>query len=117
MGSWMCAIVRAPLPSDSQSADAMARHSAREAHLDPVGEAFDALVRLAGAADPPLGSLLAWRFGEATGTLAIGAEPARQALTASTVQGIATVQLELEARGPAGGRCRATWSNFASSRS
>jgi hypothetical protein len=67
-----------------------------------AGERLDVPVRLAGAAAPPEGAALAWRFGVQGGTLPIGADPVILSLTAGSPDAIVTVSLELEARGPGG---------------
>ena len=63
-----------------------------------AGETFEVTVRLAGAADAPHGATLAWAFGQAEGTLALGAEPAFLALAAPSLDAVEVVPLTLEAR-------------------
>jgi hypothetical protein len=67
------------------------------------GERFDVSVRLAGAADPPQGARLAWRFADKSGEATLGPEPTTIGLAAGIVDAIAIVPLELEAR-DGGGR-------------
>jgi hypothetical protein len=68
-----------------------------------AGERFDVSVRLAGAADPPDGARLAWRFSGRSGEAALGSDPTTIALTAGVADAIAVESLELEAR-DGGGR-------------
>jgi len=63
-----------------------------------AGELFEVSVRLAGAAEPPEGARLAWRFAEDSGETALGSDPTAIALSAGAAGAIATVPLELEAR-------------------
>ena len=63
-----------------------------------AGEHFEVSVRLAGAADPPEGARLKWRFGPESGEAALGAEPTTVALSTGAADAIAIVPLELEAR-------------------
>src|SRR5580704_2697443 len=63
-----------------------------------AGERFEVSVRLAGAADLPEGAQFKWRFADARGDAALGAEPTTVALSAATADMIAIVPLELEAR-------------------
>ena len=63
-----------------------------------AGERFDVSVRLAGAAEPPEGARLAWRFAEESGEAALGPDPTTLTLTAGAVDAITVVALELEAR-------------------
>ena len=63
-----------------------------------AGERFDVSVRLAGAAEPPAGARLAWRFADERGEAALGPDPTTIALSAGVVDAIAVVPLELEAR-------------------
>ena len=63
-----------------------------------AGERFDVSVRLAGAAEPPAGARLAWRFADERGEAALGPDPTMIALSAGVVDAIAVVPLELEAR-------------------
>ncbi len=63
-----------------------------------AGERFEVSVRLAGAAEPPEGARLVWRFGDEGGEAALGAEPTTIALAAGAAEAIAIVPLELEAR-------------------
>jgi hypothetical protein len=62
-----------------------------------AGERFEASVRLAGAADPPEGARLKWRFAAQSGEAALGPEPTIVALSADAADAIAVVPLELEA--------------------
>jgi hypothetical protein len=62
-----------------------------------AGERFDVSVRLAGAAEPPEGVRLAWRFAENSGEAALGPDPTTIALSAGAADAIAIVPLELEA--------------------
>jgi hypothetical protein len=63
-----------------------------------AGERFDVSVRLAGAAKPPEGARLAWRFADKGGEAPLGPEPTIIALSAGSADAIAIVPLELEAR-------------------
>ena len=63
-----------------------------------VGERLEVSVRLAGAAEPPDGAQLAWRFAGQSGDAAIGSEPITITLAAGAAEAIAIVPLELEAR-------------------
>ena len=63
-----------------------------------AGERFEVSVRLAGAADPPDGARLAWRFADQSDEAALGSEPTTLALSAGAADAIAIVPLELEAR-------------------
>ena len=63
-----------------------------------AGERFDVSVRLAGAAEPPEGARLAWRFADERGEAALGPDPTIIALSPGVVDAIAVVPLELEAR-------------------
>jgi len=63
-----------------------------------VGERFEVSVRLAGAAEPPEGARLQWRFAEDSGETALGSDPTAIALSAGAADAITTVPLELEAR-------------------
>ena len=63
-----------------------------------AGERFEVCVRLAGAAEPPEGARLVWRFGDEGGEAALGRDPTTIALTAGAAEPIAIVPLELEAR-------------------
>ncbi len=67
-----------------------------------AGERFEVSVRLAGAAEPPEGARLVWRFGDEGGEAALGRDPTTIALTAGAAEAIAIVPLELEARAPKG---------------
>jgi hypothetical protein len=64
-----------------------------------AGERFEVSVRLAGAAQPPDGARLQWRFGDEGGEAALGPDPTVIALTAGAIDTIAIVPLELEVRG------------------
>jgi hypothetical protein len=66
-------------------------------------ERFKASVRLAGAADPPEGARLAWRFADKSGEAPLGGEPTTISLTAAPSDAIVLAPLELEAR-DGGGR-------------
>jgi hypothetical protein len=66
------------------------------------GERLEVVVRLAGAAPPPPGARLTWRFAGQSGDVAIGAEPATIALSGEAVETTTIVPLELEARDRAG---------------
>ena len=68
-----------------------------------AGERFEVCVRLAGAAEPPEGARLKWRFADQSGEAALGAEPTTIALSPRAAEAIAIVPLELEAR-DGGGR-------------
>jgi hypothetical protein len=68
-----------------------------------VGERFEVSVRLAGAAPPPEGARLKWRFADASGEAALGPDPRTVAFSAGAVDMIATVSLDLEAH-DGGGR-------------
>ncbi len=63
-----------------------------------AGERFEVSVRLAGAAGPPEGARLVWRFGDERGEAALGRDPTTIALAAGAAEAIAIVPLELEAR-------------------
>ena len=63
-----------------------------------AGERFEVSVRLAGAAQPPDGARLKWRFADESGEAALGSEPTTIALSAGAADAIAIVALELEAR-------------------
>jgi len=63
-----------------------------------AGGRFEVSVRLAGAAELPEGAWFKWRFADARGDAALGAEPTTVALSAATADMIAIVPLELEAR-------------------
>ena len=63
-----------------------------------AGGRFEVSVRLAGAANPPDGARLAWRFADQSDEAALGSEPMTLALSASAADAIAIVPLELEAR-------------------
>ena len=63
-----------------------------------AGERFDVSVRLAGAAKPPEGARLAWRFAEESGEAALGPDPTTLTLTAGAVDATTVVALELETR-------------------
>ena len=63
-----------------------------------AGERFEVSVALAGAADPPEGARLKWRFASQSGQATLGAEPTILALSADAADAIAVVPLELEAR-------------------
>jgi len=67
------------------------------------GQRFDSSVRLAGAADPPEGARLVWRFADESGEAALGVEPTTITVAAPPSDVIALVPLELEAR-DGGGR-------------
>ncbi|HEX9167665.1 MAG TPA: hypothetical protein VF886_01875 [Roseiarcus sp.] len=67
-----------------------------------AGERLDVSVRLAGAAQPPEGASLAWRFADEIGEAALGPEPTTITLTAGAMEAIGIVALELEARDGAG---------------
>jgi hypothetical protein len=71
-------------------------HTARTAVR--TGERFEVSVRLAGAADPPDGARLAWRFADQSDEAALGSEPTTLALSAGAADAIAIVPLELQAR-------------------
>jgi Glycosyl hydrolases family 2/Glycosyl hydrolases family 2, sugar binding domain len=71
-------------------------HTARTAVR--TGESFEVSVRLAGAAEPPDGARLAWRFADQSDEAALGSEPTTFALSAGAADAIAIVPLELEAR-------------------
>jgi Glycosyl hydrolases family 2/Glycosyl hydrolases family 2, sugar binding domain len=71
-------------------------HTARTAVR--TGERFEVSVRLAGAAEPPDGARLAWRFADQSDEAALGSEPTTLALSAGAADAIAIVPLELEAR-------------------
>ena len=68
-----------------------------------AGERFEVSMRLAGAAEPPEGARLKWRFADQSGETALGTDPTTVALTACAAEAIAIVPLELEAR-DGGGR-------------
>jgi Glycosyl hydrolases family 2/Glycosyl hydrolases family 2, sugar binding domain len=63
-----------------------------------AGERFDVSVRLAGAAKPPDGARLKWRFANESGEATLGPDPTTIALSAGAVDAIAIVPVELEAR-------------------
>ena len=63
-----------------------------------AGERFEVSVRLAGAADPPEGARLQWRFADQSGEAALGPDPTTLALSAGAADAIAIIPLELEAR-------------------
>jgi hypothetical protein len=63
-----------------------------------VGERFEVSVRLAGAAAPPDGARLAWRFADESGEAALGPDPTTIAVSVVDAHAIAIVPLELEAR-------------------
>jgi hypothetical protein len=67
-----------------------------------VGERFEVSVRLAGAAEPPNGVRLKWRFGAETGEAALGPNATTIALSAGAADAIAIIRLELEARASKG---------------
>ena len=67
-----------------------------------AGETFEVQVRLAGAGETPPGAQVAWSFGAAQGVAPVGAEPSVLTLTAPSIDRIAAMALELEARGPDG---------------
>ena len=54
-----------------------------------AGERFEVSVRLAGAAEPPDGARLAWRFADESGEAALGPEPTTIALSAGAADAIA----------------------------
>ena len=81
-----------------------------------VGERLDVSVRLAGAAEPPDGARLAWRFGGQSGEAAIGAEPTTIALTARRRTRSRLFRSNSKRATATDGSCRATPSNSASSR-
>ena len=62
-----------------------------------AGGRFEVSVRLAGAAELPEGAWFKWRFADARGDAALGAEPTTVTLSAATADMIAIVPLELEA--------------------
>ncbi|MGH6798144.1 MAG: hypothetical protein ACREDI_07145, partial [Roseiarcus sp.] len=64
---------------------------------------FEVSVRLAGAAEPPDGARLTWRFSDESGDAALGPDPTTIALSPGAAGAIAIVPLELEAR-DVGGR-------------
>jgi Glycosyl hydrolases family 2/Glycosyl hydrolases family 2, sugar binding domain len=68
-----------------------------------AGERFDVSVRLAGAAEPPEGARLVWRFAGKSGEAALGADPTTISLNVGSVEAIALLPLELEARDSGGG--------------
>ena len=68
-----------------------------------VGERFEVSVRLAGAAAPPDGARLAWRFADESGEAALGPDPTTIAVSVVDAHAIAIVPLELEARDGKGG--------------
>ncbi len=61
-------------------------------------ERFEVSVRLAGAAAPPNGAQLSWRFADQSGQAALGLDPTTVALSARGADAITIVPLELEAR-------------------
>jgi hypothetical protein len=63
-----------------------------------AGERFEVSVRLAGAAEPPDGARVAWRFADKSGEAALGPEPTAIAPSAGAAGAIVLVPLELEAR-------------------
>src|SRR5271163_3027289 len=63
-----------------------------------AGERFEVSVRLAGAAEPPDGAQLKWRFADQDGEAALGPNPTTIALSAGATDVIAIVPPELEAR-------------------
>ena len=63
-----------------------------------AGERFEVSVRLAGAAEPPEGARLAWRFAEERGEAALGSDPTAITLSVGAPDAIAVVPLQLEAR-------------------
>ena len=67
-----------------------------------AGERFEVSVRLAGAAEPPDGAQLVWRFASESGEAALGPDPRTIAISAGAADAIAIVPLELEARDPKG---------------
>ena len=68
-----------------------------------AGERFDVSVRLAGAAETPVGARLAWRFADKSGGTALGADPTTISVTAGIAEAMTIIPLELEAR-DGGGR-------------
>ena len=67
-----------------------------------AGARFEISVRLAGAADPPEGRQLKWRFADQSGETALGPDPTTITLSAGAPDAIVIVPLELEARGGKG---------------
>ena len=63
-----------------------------------AGGRFEVPVRLAGAAKPPDGARLAWRFADERGEAALGPDPTTIAVSVVNTHAIAIVPLELEAR-------------------
>jgi hypothetical protein len=63
-----------------------------------VGERFEVSVRLAGAAAPPDGVRLAWRFADESAEAALGPDPTTIAVSAVDAHANAIIPLELEAR-------------------
>jgi Glycosyl hydrolases family 2, sugar binding domain/Glycosyl hydrolases family 2 len=63
-----------------------------------AGERFEVSVRLAGAAEPPAGAQLKWRFADQSGATALGSNPVTIAPSAGAADATAVVPLELEAR-------------------
>jgi Glycosyl hydrolases family 2 len=63
-----------------------------------AGERFEVSARFAGAAEPPQGARLSWRFAGASGDAALGLDPMTIGLSARAADAIALVPLELEAR-------------------
>jgi hypothetical protein len=62
-----------------------------------AGERFEVSVRLAGAAEPPDGAHLKWRFADQSGEAALGPNTTTITLSAGAVDAIAIVSLELDA--------------------
>jgi hypothetical protein len=63
-----------------------------------AGERFEVSARLAGAAKPPDGTRLAWRFADESGEAALGPDPATIGVSVVNTRAITIVPLELEAR-------------------
>jgi Glycosyl hydrolases family 2/Glycosyl hydrolases family 2, sugar binding domain len=63
-----------------------------------AGESFEVSLRLAGAAEPPDGAQLKWRFADQRGEAALGPDTTTIELSAGAVDAIAIVPLELDAR-------------------
>ena len=61
-----------------------------------AGERFEVSVRLAGAAEPPDGARLVWRFGDENGESALGPDPITIALSAGAPDAISIIPLKLE---------------------
>jgi hypothetical protein len=62
-----------------------------------AGERFEVSVRLAGAAEPPKGARLTWRFAGESGEAELGPDPTAVALSAGAIGAVVVVPLELEA--------------------